>query len=602
MSSQFQHQAADNNEANLYPNGPNSGGPQVGVCLSGGGSRALGCALGQLSALNAIVDPKTGKPILQEVYLSSVSGGSWASVLYSFLPTSISDSAFLIQPLAPSALFIGNPPDPTNPASGNVAYMGTSCLGLVPQRFSLTNIAAFLYTLYKWGFFDDMQKWSWFWIAGVGELVLAPFQLYSALYNQSNSYPEPSMYFSLSASHIASAITQNNHGLTPDLFYVCQSNRPPLIVNTNLLQTYTQQSSAQIPVQITPIAGIVAGQSPDGKIVGGGGVESFAFTSTLVGAGTAQPTAEVNFLRRYSLCDIAGCSSAFFAEFLLQYLNLEIDKIIDELECYLENKLKFPAWLAQSIGNDVKAHAQAFLDTDASHVIPQYNYWSLGEVGQNNPANINTGFSDGGDFDNTGILGMLAQTNVNAIVAFVNSEVPLSTDQASGQLLLDPSVALLFGYPGTLVNGKYVSFGGMNPNTPMSYVQVFSDGNGEFAALRQGLYNASCSGSVLGTAPAVFLQTLTTVSNPVANIASGRKVQVLWVYNNRVNNWQDAITGQLSLVLQQGQGAQPSGALANFPNYFTGEQIYLAPEAVNMLAQLSAWNVQQLQSQILSLL
>src|SRR5579862_409243 len=119
MSSQFQHLADTNNEANLYPNAPNSGGPQVGICLSGGGSRALSCALGQLSALNVIVDPKTGRPIMQEVYLSSVSGGSWASVLYTFLPTSISDSQFLIQPLSPGALSIGNPPDPTNPASGN---------------------------------------------------------------------------------------------------------------------------------------------------------------------------------------------------------------------------------------------------------------------------------------------------------------------------------------------------------------------------------------------------------------------------------------------------------------------------------------------------
>lgn len=38
--------------------------------------------------------------------------------------------------------------------------------------------------------------------------------------------------------------------------------------------------------------------------------------------------------------------------------------------------------------------------------------------------------------------------------------------------------------------------------------------------------------------------------------------------------------------------------LWNFPNYFTGEQVYLGVEAVNMLAQLSAWNVQQLSDTI----
>jgi hypothetical protein len=41
--------------------------------------------------------------------------------------------------------------------------------------------------------------------------------------------------------------------------------------------------------------------------------------------------------------------------------------------------------------------------------------------------------------------------------------------------------------------------------------------------------------------------------------------------------------------------------LANFPHYDTGLQIYLPPEAVNMLAQLSAFNVQQAQAGIVAL-
>jgi hypothetical protein len=89
----------------------------------------------------------------------------------------------------------------------------------------------------------------------------------------------------------------------------------------------------------------------------------------------------------------------------------------------------------------------------------------------------------------------------------------------------------------------------------------------------------------------------------VANIQGGRQVQVLWVYNNRVDAWQSQITDSaLQTALAQGQSVKPAGPLANFPNYFTGEQIALAPEAVNMLAQFSAWNVQQLQSEILTML
>ena len=85
-------------EANLYPANPSSAAstPVVGVCLSGGGSRALTCALGQLSALNGLPSPTApGRTLLDDVrYISSVSGGSWAAVAYTFLPPTISDTNF----------------------------------------------------------------------------------------------------------------------------------------------------------------------------------------------------------------------------------------------------------------------------------------------------------------------------------------------------------------------------------------------------------------------------------------------------------------------------------------------------------------------------
>jgi len=595
--------------ANLYPESPQSGAntPQLGLCLSGGGSRALSCALGQLSALNAMVNPKTGQTVLQQTpYLSAVSGGSWASVLYTFLPQTINnqpvtDADFLIQPVAPGQLTKGLP---SNNSAGNVSYMNPYCMGTVPQQFNPQVIGAFLYTLYEWGFFGNSSRWPWFWIAGVGELILKPFGLYNAFYNPNNNFPEPANFFSLSTAEVANNITPNNPTLTANQFYLTRPGRPSLIVNTNILQNYLSVLSPQVPVQAMPIFTAVPGQSPDGKIIGGGGVESFAFTSKLNSGGVPNKTASVSIARRYSLCDIAGCSSAFFAEYLLQYINAEINTLVAAVKQYLINTLGLSPTLAGIIATALEFVVDAFLDAGSAQLIPQYNYWQLSEVGQSNPPNVTYGFSDGGDFDNSGILGVLAQTNVNRILSFTNTEIPISTDPTTGEILLDSGLALLFGYQDTLVNGKWTSFGGMSPSQPMSYVQVFSDSGGAFAALRQGLYDASCGGtSTLGTAPAAFLQTLTTVDNPVAGIAGNRQVTVLWVYNNRVNQWQNAIVDQnLKNDLTAGQAAQPTGPLMNFPNYFTGLQVYLDVEAVNMLAQLSAWNVNQLQSQILGLL
>jgi hypothetical protein len=273
-------------------------------------------------------------------------------VLYTFLPatinqTSVSDADFLIQPVAPHSLTKGAP---SNDAPGNVSYIGPYCMGTAPQQFSLSSIGVFLKTLMDSGFFVNHSQWSWFWIAGVGELILKPFALYSAVYNSGGPFVQPGLMFSLSPAQVAQSITKYNPSLGPSDFYLARAGRPSLIVNTNLLENYLTASSPQIPVQATPVATSVLGRSPDGTVVGGGGVESFGFTSTLNGAGAINGTASIATNRNYSLCDIAGCSSAFFAALLLQYLDKAIDKIVDDLVNYLVNDLGWDRWVAEAVG------------------------------------------------------------------------------------------------------------------------------------------------------------------------------------------------------------------------------------------------------------
>ena len=598
--------------------------PKLGVCLSGGGSRALTCALGQLSTLRHLQDPNdSGKTLLDRVdYLSSVSGGSWASVLYVFLPETIngkpvSDDDFFITPCAPQSLIKR---EEHEHAPENVSYMNPFCLGTAPQQFNPVRIAEFLYTLYEWDFIADSKKWHWFWIAAVGEIILKPFGLYSASYDHKHSYIEPSRFFSLSDDHIKTAIMPNNPSLGPQQFYTCRENRPSVFVNYNLLKDDIEVVSSQIPVQATPIDTGILGRSPDGTIVGGGSVESFAFASMLKGPGVQADMAEVTMNRRYSLCDIAGCSSAFFAAYLLYYIDKENDAILNEVKKLLED-LKIPKWLAKDIVSRMESHIDSMLNVEASKLIPAYNYWPLGAVGKSEATNGTYGFSDGGDFENTGILGMLARTDATRIIAFVNGETPLSKGPESGEVMVDSQLPVLFGYKGKPVDGKYVSYGGMNPKEPLSYVQVFEDDNGgqsQFTALCQGLYNASCGGpdkdTDLGSYTVAFTQTLTTIDNPVAQIQGRRRVTVLWVYNNRVNAWQDAVAdSDIQSDLKQGQADQNrdgtpkskgsgSGPLENFPYYATGAQIYIDKEGVNLLAQLSAWNVEQLAGEIYNLI
>ena len=68
---------------------PESTPGNVGICFSGGGSVALVSALGQMRALNELGLLEKAKAI------SSISGGSWATVPFSYLPPDISDKTFL---------------------------------------------------------------------------------------------------------------------------------------------------------------------------------------------------------------------------------------------------------------------------------------------------------------------------------------------------------------------------------------------------------------------------------------------------------------------------------------------------------------------------
>src|SRR5688500_16470332 len=66
----------------------------VGVCLSGGGSRALSAGMGQLRALKFLT--ANGKPLLDQVKaFSTVSGGSWLGVSWAYNNSGKSEDDFL---------------------------------------------------------------------------------------------------------------------------------------------------------------------------------------------------------------------------------------------------------------------------------------------------------------------------------------------------------------------------------------------------------------------------------------------------------------------------------------------------------------------------
>ena len=187
------------------------------LCVSGGGSRALSAALGAFSGLAGLADPDNpGRTLLERFdYLSSVSGGSWASVIFTYAPESITDDQLLITPVAPGALVKAG--DATPP---DILHIDPGCIGAAPQRFSIRELAKLLVEIFEWGMLDTPAKRPWLWIIAVGELVLKPYDLYDASYDKRKDFPEPARTFAASVDQITTDIVPRNPGLSVHDFHV----------------------------------------------------------------------------------------------------------------------------------------------------------------------------------------------------------------------------------------------------------------------------------------------------------------------------------------------------------------------------------------------
>ena len=284
---------------------------KTGLCLSGGGSRALSAGLGQLIGLKSI-NHSNGGTLLDSIdYISSVSGGTWLTSIYTFSTNQNLDE------------LLGTYMPPNTLEESNIGDLSPQSIGQIPNRLSYEGMIELVHD--KIGFFNiidypEVRKWVWSVI--VGELVLRPYGLYDGVITgtKQNITPMPRRFFSLDLAYMESNIKNiggvgtANGQLNGDDFYFHQSDRPFPIMNTNIKIDYQAEDSPLLPVQGTPIA---IGATEDSsqkyfKLKTNGAVEAFAFTSTWRSQNEDYSLVDID--RRYSLVDLVSCSSAFFAE------------------------------------------------------------------------------------------------------------------------------------------------------------------------------------------------------------------------------------------------------------------------------------------------
>jgi hypothetical protein len=598
----------------FYPMPPATPG-NVGVSLSGGGSRALTAGMGQLRALNKLT--ANGQSLLAQVKaLSTVSGGSWLGVPFIYLPPgSPSDTAYLgpwiedQSTLTPAML--------SQLPAGNAGVPISSPL-FAPKLLAIQ--ALLLRAVLRVP--PDML-----WQTIIGLNILADYGLYAP-----TILLTPTGSFSFDAATVTNQVTNSdlNPGLageTIDLYSDARdptrTHRPFLLCNSAMfLKEPGTTLELLAPVQTTPfitgIFGAPTGEDVNGNKPGGGGVNTFGFSSAYAGANGNIATAAQ--WRQWSLTDAVGTSSAFFAETLQNLFQGWRRNPADLAAVIARNSDTILHWIRTKLPIQARGPAADLLRpkvspplaqplllqsmlTDLQEIIPRYQYWPVLDPRPSIPP-IPSRFADGGNLENTGIAALLAYSDIDSIIGFVNPMTVMQTGPygvADGHggfipgtaVIVDASIPPLFGYQpyeggGLSENRGYVLYGEGSSNKYPMYAnnQVFE--SAAFPALLRGLWETSGSGSY--ARPAIFLQRLAVCANQWFGVTPRREVTVVWFYLSFVADWEALFANN-----------QPVRAIVEverstngFPNYST-LHTNLSATQINLLANLTAWSVNEVE-------
>jgi hypothetical protein len=448
----------------------NATASSVGVCFSGGGSRALSCAMGQLRGLRSL-------QLLDEVFsISSVSGGTWASSIFTYLPENISDDEFF-GPLEP---------DPKKLTLTSLGELAHYCLGQVPTGLGfLDDLATILDLKARYGY-DNSDLWQGL----VGELVLRRF----GLFNPDETNGIDKRYYTWTDAYLKAkgGILDRNKSLTVDDFYSVKRKRPFLIMNSSMFQN-DSTSADLIPYESTFFAGIrntLNDVGLNGEDIGGGLLECFAKGSGFSKNGEYNNVQVTKPERPFTLADIAGISSAA------------------------------PAYTLEEKHPELNG------------LVPRYPYWPVSNR-ESNPVQTYR-YADGGSLENLGVNSQLAR-GIRKLIVFVNTDTAVEKDD-KGIINISSDIPPLFGYQPYSYKNGYVPYSKSNPGSSSTRVfrhnKVF-DGS-PFGDLCTALYEAKHKGGAL-----LVKQTLQVQPQAWFGVEGGFSVDILWVYNERVKWWWD---------------------------------------------------------------
>lgn len=582
----------------------------VGVSLSGGGSRALAAGMGQLRALRKLT--LRGRSLLAQIRaLSVVSGGAWLGVPYVYLPPGgPSDTAYLGPWIEDQGAL--------TPEMLEVLAAGNAGVPISSPMFSPRLLAVQALLLHSALRVPPDMLWQTL----IGLNILSEYGLYAPTIHLT-----PTDTFSYDAATVAGELTGRNPTLGNGPIYTYadtdgsrREHRPFLVCNSAMFLTEPSSSLQMLaPVQTTPfitgILGTPLGRDANGRQVGGGGVTSFGANS--ICEAVSGSTATIAQTRQWSLTDAVGTSSAFYAEVLQNLFHrwrqdpaepaTVMASEADTIRHWARRKL--PIGLRDAVLERLGLYsrtpqaARALLQSslsDLQELIPCYPCWPVLDP-QPGTLSRPSRFADGGNLENTGIAALLAYSDIDGIIAFINASVPLQPGAhgiadghggfiANTDIMIDDSIPPLFGYQpygkGKPGNEGYLPYDTGAPGTDPIFAnnQVFDQA--AFPALLRGLWEAS--GRETSASPAVFSHRLAVRPNPWFGITTAREVKVVWNYLGYVGNWAALFDHNTAVrvIIEAEQ------ATKGFPNYSTLDT-NLSATQINLLAHLTAWSAHE---------
>ena len=587
----------------------------VGVAVSGGGSRALAAGMGQLRALASL--EVGGRSLLSQVKaISAVSGGAWLAAPFTYLRGDVTDEDFLGALVPPDELrplrLPGVPPDAAldQLRPGNIGRVAES------PAFSPGSLALQALEMKERHGVADHQLWQ----ALIARHVLAPYGLFDPW---EETRGEPATLFSFDAETLSRDVLADNPALAdlPAHLYADRldprrARRPFLVLQGALVLARPGEALKGLgELQMTPFfAGVVgrpSGLDANGQPVGGGVVPPFAFAG-VVRARDGE-TVTIEHERPFSLADAVGVSSAFFTD-VLRNLGAQIRRDPEVRESLSRKLGEGPGWLPpdvkermrERLEGNAEARVDELLASDGFQHLSTTDLFvpSYGVVGPGSAVGgqERTAAADGGALDNTAITSLLAYEDIDTILAFQNAYEPLAAAERgvldeSGVEIPDSRVAIsaqippLFGYQPYREGIGYRLYAGdpAPAKAVRAFHQVFEPA--AFATLLRALWQSSGSGSF--TAPAIARLRLRVLANPSLGVRgrggpgddNPEPVTLVMTYTTRVRAWYDSLHPSVKAV--HGPFDDPKSCDA-FPYYPTAHTC-LGAVKVNLLAHLCAW-------------